>query len=304
MKNIVKLIAPAKVNLILAVGEKRADGFHQVDTIMHSLSVHDTLSMRRFEGDEGEGLTIKLICECSGDIDAVELPIEDNLVYKAIVLLAEKLGRTADEELEVSLSKVIPAQAGLGGGSSDAAAALLGAATLWGVDPEDPAVMTAAQELGSDVAFFLHGGCVRLSGKGEVFERALEPRRGFVLLVRPDAGVSTPAAYKTFDENPMLPTADFLQQVEQYENADEIIPWNNLATAAQDITPELAEVADWARDVAGVTDTVLCGSGSAFCLLCVSYEAACAASVEAHKHGWWSRVTSFSPLGASVVKAL
>lgn len=304
MKNIVKLIAPAKVNLVLAVGEKREDGFHKVDTVMHSLSLHDTLSMRRFEGDEGTGLVIKLTCECSGDIEAVDLPAEENLVYQAIVLLAEKLGRAEDEELEVSLSKVIPSQAGLGGGSSDAAAALLGAATLWGIDVDAPEVLAAAQELGSDVAFFLYGGCVRLSGKGEVFEGKLSPRRGFVLLVRPDAGVSTPAAYQAFDAAPVLPEADFLESVAAYENAADIVPWNNLAAAAETVTPELAEVDAWAKDVAGVTDVVLCGSGSAFCLMCVSYDAACAASVEAHKHGWWARVTSFSPLGASVVKAL
>lgn len=304
MKNIVTLIAPAKVNLVLAVGEKREDGFHQVDTIMHALSVHDTLKMRRFEGEAGSGLTITLTCECSGDIEPVTVPVEDNLVYEAIKLLAEKLERTEDEELQVSLSKVIPAQAGLGGGSSNAAAALLGAATLWGIDEHAPELMQAAQELGSDVAFFLYGGCVRLSGKGEVFENTLQPRSGFVLLVRPEVGVSTPEAYKTFDANPQLPSAEFIADLAKFKHADEVIPWNNLAPAAQTIAPELAEVAAWAKEVAGVTDTILCGSGSAFCLMCVSYEAACAASVEAHKQGWYARVTSFSPLGAAVVKAL
>ena len=109
---------------------------------------------------------------------------EENIAYKAVVELAKALGRTQDETIEMILNKVIPAEAGLGGGSSNAAAALVGAATLWGVGMEDERVQEVASRLGADVSFFLKGGCARLSGKGDVFEAQLEPRSGFVLLVR------------------------------------------------------------------------------------------------------------------------
>lgn len=303
MKNMVKLISPAKVNLVLAVGNKRADGFHEVTTIMHSLSLHDTLTMRRFEEDENTGLVVRLTCETSGDIAPLNISSEENIAYKAVLELARALSRNANETLEITLSKTIPAQAGLGGGSSNAAAALLGAATLWGVDLQDAAVREVAASLGADVSFFLHGGCVRLSGKGDVFEAALEPRTGFVLLVRPDVGVSTAQAYNTFDQKPSVPDVAYLESLGSYTTASEVIPWNNLEEASCSLAPAVAEVATWAQSAPGVIDSVLCGSGSAVCLMCVSYDAACACSVEAHKRGWWSRVTSFSRLGAAVVKS-
>lgn len=89
----------------------------------------------------------------------LDVPVESNIVAKAVRLLAEKLERTADETVVACLEKHIPAEAGLGGGSSDAAAALLGAAHLWGVPADDPRIEEAARSLGADVAFFLHGGC-------------------------------------------------------------------------------------------------------------------------------------------------
>lgn len=90
MKNYVRLISPAKINLVLAVGASREDGFHEVHTIMHSLALHDSLTMRRFEEDseglgfEHEGLSIVLKCETSGDIDSLEVAPEENIAYRAI----------------------------------------------------------------------------------------------------------------------------------------------------------------------------------------------------------------------------
>ncbi len=301
--NMVKIISPAKVNLVLAVGEKREDGFHGVDTIMHSLALHDTLSMRRLSDEgSGEGLHIALKCETSFTIDPLDVSAEQNIAYRAVQELAAELGRNEDETIEMVLNKVIPAQAGLGGGSSNAAAALLGAATLWGVDPASQQVSAVAARLGADVSFFLHGGCVRLSGKGEVFEAKLATRKGFVLLVRPDAGVSTGEAYAAFDASPQLPSAEYLAGLAGFTQASEVEPYNNLTQAACSVEPKVAEVLDWAQGQASATGAVLCGSGSAVCLMFDSYEAATEASVEAHKHEWWCRVTSFSPLGAAIVE--
>lgn len=305
MKNVTKIISPAKVNLVLAVGEKQENGFHEVQTIMHSLALHDTLSMRRFDDEgSGEGLQVMLKCESSFTIDPLLIKAEENIAYKAVVELAKALGRTQDETIEMVLNKVIPAEAGLGGGSSNAAAALVGAATLWGVGVEDERVQEVASRLGADVSFFLKGGCVRLSGKGDVFEAQLEPRSGFVLLVRPDAGVSTGKAYAAFDDAPVLPGAEYLSSLAGLNAAADVSLYNNLEKAACSVTPVVAEVLEWGRAAAGKENVVLCGSGSAVCCIFDSYQAACEASVEARKHEWWTRVTSFSPLGAAIVEAL
>ena len=305
MKNVTKIISPAKVNLVLAVGEKQESGFHEVQTIMHSLALHDTLSMRRFDDEgSGDGLQVMLKCESSFNIDPLLIKAEENIAYKAVVELAKALGRTQDETIEMILNKVIPAEAGLGGGSSNAAAALVGAATLWGVGMEDERVQEVASRLGADVSFFLKGGCARLSGKGDVFEAQLEPRSGFVLLVRPDAGVSTGKAYAAFDEDPVLPSSEYLSTIAALDAAADVSLYNNLEKAACSVTPVVAQVLEWGRAAAGEENVVLCGSGSAVCCIFDSYQAACEASVEARKHEWWTRVTSFSPLGAAIMEAL
>ena len=305
MKNVTKIISPAKVNLVLAVGEKQESGFHEVQTIMHSLALHDTLSMRRFDDEgSGDGLQVMLKCESSFTIDPLLIKAEENIAYKAVVELAKALGRTQDETIEMILNKVIPAEAGLGGGSSNAAAALVGAATLWGVGVEDERVQEVASRLGADVSFFLKGGCARLSGKGDVFEAQLEPRSGFVLLVRPDAGVSTGKAYAAFDEDPVLPSSEYLSSIAALDAAVDVSLYNNLEKAACSVTPVVAQVLEWGRAAAGEENVVLCGSGSAVCCIFDRYQAACEASVEARKHEWWTRVTSFSPLGAAIMEAL
>ena len=305
MKNVTKIISPAKVNLVLAVGEKQESGFHEVQTIMHSLALHDTLSMRRFDDEgSGDGLQVMLKCESSFTIDPLLIKAEENIAYKAVVELAKALGRTQDETIEMVLNKVIPAEAGLGGGSSNAAAALVGAATLWGVGVEDERVQEVASRLGADVSFFLKGGCARLSGRGDVFEAQLEPRSGFVLLVRPDAGVSTGKAYAAFDEDPVLPSSEYLSSIAALDAAVDVSLYNNLEKAACSVTPVVAQVLEWGRAAAGEENVVLCGSGSAVCCIFDNYQAACEASVEARKHEWWTRVTSFSPLGAAIVEAL
>lgn len=305
MKNVTKIISPAKVNLVLAVGEKQESGFHEVQTIMHSLALHDTLSMRRFDDEgSGDGLQVMLKCESSFTIDPLLIKAEENIAYKAVVELAKALGRTQDETIEMILNKVIPAEAGLGGGSSNAAAALVGAATLWGVGVEDERVQEVASRLGADVSFFLKGGCARLSGKGDVFEAQLEPRSGFVLLIRPDAGVSTGKAYAAFDEDPVLPSSEYLSSIAALDAAVDVSLYNNLEKAACSVTPVVAQVLEWGRAAAGEENVVLCGSGSAVCCIFDNYQAACEASVEARKHEWWTRVTSFSPLGAAIMEAL
>ena len=316
--NYVKLIAPAKINLVLAVGEKLPDGYHEAHTILHALALHDTIEIRRttlatdplFGGPAAEQptnseseLSIRITCEAANGIDDLDIPAEENIVYQAAMRLAQRLERTGAEHLDIALEKKIPHEAGLGGGSSDAAATLKGLALLWDVPLDDPALVEVAASLGADVPFFLYGGCAYLDGKGEHFVHALEPRKGFLTLVRPEgSGVSTKEAYQRFDEDPELPSADYLARVAAIEDASVVEPWNNLTPAAMKIKPELKEVFALLDGQVGAGSVVLCGSGSAVAALCDSYETASALSLAALKKGWFARVTSFASVGAEILK--
>lgn len=302
--NYVKLIAPAKINLILAIGEKLSDGYHEARTILHALSLHDTIEIRRTElSGSGNGLTISLKCDTTKDIDDLGIPAEKNIAYQAALNLAHALKRTEDEHLDITITKQIPHQAGLGGGSSDAAATLKGLALLWGIDSNDARLMEVAARLGADVPFFLYGGCAYLDGKGDHFVHALEPRKGFLTLVRPfGKGIPTKEAYLRFDEAPKLPTPDQLERIAAFQDAQDITPWNDLTSAALSLEPKLERVFALIEKTHLANTSVLCGSGSAIAALCDDYESACALSVEARKAGFYSRVTSFASLGADVLK--
>ncbi len=297
----IKIIAPAKINLVLGIGAKREDGYHYADTIMHALALHDVLHMRRVDlTGFGIGLEIHLSMEYTEGITPVDVEPKDNLAYRAVEELAQAIGRKEDEELHIHIVKSIPAQAGLGGGSSDAAAALVGAAKLWGISKDDPRLAEVAARLGADVAFFLKGGCAYLTGKGEQFVHSLTPRKDFILLVSPDEGVSTAQAYNTFDEEPNLPTDTQRGVWGVLQDASKVEPFNNLAPAAEKILPELSEIRAWGESCEGVSKVLLCGSGSATAFFCDSFARATELSGKAQLKGWSARVTSLVGIGAAI----
>ena len=133
-----KLISPAKVNLHLAIGSPRPDGLHEAENIMHCLALHDVVYMRLVKpGNRGQGPN-EADCPAvhmvpQGDIETPSIDAADNLASQAVRSLADASGHAA-EEVEIRIEKSIPLQGGLGGGSSNAAAALIGAAQLWGLD--------------------------------------------------------------------------------------------------------------------------------------------------------------------------
>lgn len=300
-----KVIAPAKVNLYLAIGEKLPNGYHGAHTVLHALSLHDTVYLRRKAPDAPDCGSGQPVAQMTS-LDDVPLPpvdSQDNLAARAVRLLAERLGLPAQAaDVEVRIEKVIPFQAGLGGASADAAAALVGFAGLIGPDAADPAVLEAtARELGADVAFFLHGGCAYLQGVGDEFVHGLEPLKGSVALVKPAGGVSTAQAYDAFDASPQPVPADLAAQAAQATRADEVPLFNNLAPAAQGLMPALGEVEAWLKGAPGVQGSLLCGSGACSFALCEDFAAACAVVGEARKRGWWARATSFSSARAMAV---
>lgn len=171
----IRLIAPAKINLALEVRRRRPDGFHEVDTVMTTIDLADRVVLRPLP--EGTGLSVSLTGEYATGIDA-----EDDLSRRAAVRMAEAAGRSPDVAIEVE--KRIPSPAGLGGGSSDAAAVIRGLDRLWGLRWPMARQEAVAATLGSDVPFFLHGGAARCTGRGEVVEplRDLTPLRLLILV--------------------------------------------------------------------------------------------------------------------------
>lgn len=352
----IKLVAPAKVNLLLNVQERRDDGYHEVSNVMHSLALHDILymSFRPAEAEnagadsencvaastapegvhsanrDGEATPINSGCEtleislevaikdCGAQGDpSAHFPLgeaatdpEKNLACKAVRKLAEKLEQAPSGKMLIRIEKHIPAQAGLGGGSTDAAAALIGAAHLWEIPKDDPAIMETAAQLGADVPFFLNGGCALLTGTGAVLQRTLDPMKKPLVLVKPEAGISTAQAYELFDENPIALPGQALSCIETAQVAGEVLLANNLTQAAESALPELKEISEWLASSDGVAtgthesapQVLLCGSGSTVFAITETYSDALRIATQAQAHGWWSRATTLSSLSAAKVK--
>ncbi len=299
-----KVVAPAKVNLFLGIGVPRDDGYHEATNVMHALNLHDLVYVRREEAAFGAGLAIVATLEGRAGLAVPEISSEENIAHKAVATLAQKIGRAEDETVFVRIVKNIPFEAGLGGGSSDAAAALVGVAHLWGIDPYGPQVEEAACALGADVAFFLRGGCGCYDGVGERFVRALAPTKASIVLVKPRGGVSTGEAYRAFDQAGAPVEGSALEELSAITDADAVPLFNNLAAASESIEPELAEIRAWLsaqEGVAGDDSVLLCGSGSCTFALCASFSDAVRIVAEAQKRGWWSRATSFGSIRAAVV---
>jgi 4-diphosphocytidyl-2-C-methyl-D-erythritol kinase len=181
--------APAKVNVHLAVGPLRPDGFHELRTVYLAVSLVDTVTVR-----PGDGLSLAVAGEGAGG----EVPLDRrNLVWRAAELLAASAGVPADAA--IALRKTIPAAAGLAGGSADAAATLVALDALWGTRAARADLTDLAAQLGSDVPFSLQGGVALGSGRGEQLSPVLARTRWHWVLGIAGEGLSTPAVYGELD---------------------------------------------------------------------------------------------------------
>jgi 4-diphosphocytidyl-2-C-methyl-D-erythritol kinase len=180
-----RVTAPAKVNLRLWVLGRREDGFHEIDTLFQAIDLADEVLVRL----AGSGVRLRVT---GADVG----PAEQNLAYRAAAQFAAEFGLR--DGIEIDLTKRIPAGAGLGGGSSDAAATLRALATLAGVPTDDPRLVTVGASIGSDVAFFLGTSALaRGRGRGERIEPIEALPIADLVLVSPPVHVSTAEAYAT-----------------------------------------------------------------------------------------------------------
>ncbi len=175
--------AYAKINLGLKILKKRADGYHDILTVMQTVDLCDTLIFEELESG------IEIACSCAG---VPEGP--DNLVYRAADRLLRETG--CDRGVRIKMEKRIPIGAGLGGGSSDSAATLRGLCRLWDVEIASEKRHKIAASLGSDVPFFLRSGTAIASGRGEILQVVSAPEPVFYVLVYPGFPISTGWAYR------------------------------------------------------------------------------------------------------------
>lgn len=272
-----KYEAPAKLNLSLLVSPPGSNGYHPIRSLVQTVQWCDVLDIAL----SGEGS------------DRLESDIEDNLVQRALAV-AREFGDVPP--LVMRLDKEIPVAAGLGGGSSDAAAALLAASEL-GALPSDRLV-AAASRVGADVALFLTGGTVAVSGFGEEVQGVTPVGDFAVAVVVPDFGISTKEAYERWD---LLegPEGDAVADARLPPSLRGRMPMrNDLVPAALDLEPRLG---DFMTDVGTVWGSAVCltGSGSAcfgyFATLDEAVDAASAVSHLARE----SRGVGLRPVGVS-----
>jgi 4-diphosphocytidyl-2-C-methyl-D-erythritol kinase len=242
--------APAKINLGLKIIGKRPDGFHDIETVFHRINLYDELT---FE------LSDKISISCVG----ADLPTDDrNLCVRAAKMLGE-LCHTK-QGVAITLKKNIPIGAGLGGGSSDAAATLLALVRLWGIEASAPDLLRIAVQLGSDVPYFLNPGDAYATGRGEKLEYFELRLPYWIVVVYPNVQISTAWAYANAIPSGKFAAPTLKETLQKYLHdpgkLSAMLP-NDFEQLVFDSYPVVSEVKN-VLETSGALFTRLSGSGS------------------------------------------
>jgi 4-diphosphocytidyl-2-C-methyl-D-erythritol kinase len=253
MSTVARARAPAKVNLFLRVFDRRPDGFHELETLFQAVDLADEVRVER--GGRGIDLAVH-----GPDLG----PLEENLAHRAATRLLEGAG--ISEGVVITLTKSIPAGAGLGGGSSDAAAVLRCVALLFEMADDDAVVHRIAPELGSDVPFFLGRSPLAAGrGRGEVLEPFQPLPEAHLVLVTPPVHVSTPWAYRALAEarrrHPASSGRSLLGQPRSWQDVA-VDAYNDFQPLVAREHPEVARSLNALTD-AGAELAMMSGSGAA-----------------------------------------
>ncbi|ABG97463.1 MULTISPECIES: 4-(cytidine 5'-diphospho)-2-C-methyl-D-erythritol kinase [Rhodococcus] len=268
--------APSKVNLHLAVGDLRDDGYHELNTVFQALSLSDTVSVA-----PAETLSVTVRGE-----DARVVPTDSsNLVWQAAEMLAAESGRRPD--VEIAIDKGIPVAGGMAGGSADAAATLVGLNALWQLDLSREELDGFAAKLGSDVPFSLHGGTAVGTGRGERLLPVLSRSTFHWVLALAKVGLSTPTVFRELDRlradgnPPRLGGPEDLMHALTTGDAATLAPLlgNDLQSAALSLNPGLRRTLR-AGVAAGALAGIVSGSGPTCAFLCAEADAAVRVSAE------------------------
>jgi 4-diphosphocytidyl-2-C-methyl-D-erythritol kinase len=292
---------PGKVNLFLGVGDRRPDGYHELTTIFHAVSLSDEVTVR-----EADVPALQVFGE-----GAAEIPTDErNLAWQAAELMAEHVGRAPD--VEITIDKSIPLAGGMAGGSADAAAVLVAMNELWELGVPRRDLHTMAARLGSDVPFALHGGTALGTGRGEELTPVLARSTFHWVLAFGAGGLSSGAVYAEIDRLREVGSPSRLTDAEPLLTAlsagdpARLAPLlgNDLQPAALSLKPELRRTLR-AGTEAGALAGIVSGSGPTCAFLCSSADAAVAVGSELAGAGVCRtvRVASGPVHGARVVPA-
>jgi len=251
------LILPAfaKINFSLRILGRRPDGYHEILTVLQTISLHDTLKITAIDGSH-------LILSC----DDLSVPAgAENIVIRAARALQQQCA--PPKGAYIRLEKRIPSAAGLGGGSSDAAVTLLGLAHLWGTGIKENELLGIAGSLGADVPFFLHGGTALATGVGKDVAELPDAKEKFLLVVKPNASISTSDAYSALKARSLTSAEaktilSSSQRGEFFDNFDSDALQNDFEEVVIGLEPEIGR-AKAALLKTGARDALLAGSGSA-----------------------------------------
>ncbi|WP_407685085.1 4-(cytidine 5'-diphospho)-2-C-methyl-D-erythritol kinase [Mycobacterium sp. HUMS_1102779] len=292
---------PGKVNLYLAVGDRRADGYHELTTVFQAVSLIDEVTVRN-----ADVLSLELVGEGADTLPADER----NLAWRAAELMAEHVGRAPD--VSILIDKTIPVAGGMAGGSADAAAVLVAMNSLWelGVPRRDLRMLAA--QLGSDVPFALHGGTALGTGRGEELATVLSRNTFHWVLGFADAGLSTPAVFAELDrlraagDPPRLAESGPVLAALAAGDPAGLAPLlgNEMQAAAVSLQPALRRALR-AGVEAGALAGLVSGSGPTCAFLCASASSAVDVGAQLAGAGVCRtvRVASGPVLGARVVPA-
>jgi 4-diphosphocytidyl-2-C-methyl-D-erythritol kinase len=260
---------PGKVNLYLSVGDRRDDGYHELTTVFHAVSLLDEVTVSTAD---------VLSLEMAGEGVAALPADERNLAWRAAELMAEHVGREPD--VAISIEKSIPVAGGMAGGSADAAAVLVAMNTLWELGVPRRDLHTLAAQLGSDVPFALHGGTALGTGRGEELATVLARSTFHWVLAFADGGLSTPAVFAELDRlrdaagagrdaPPRLEDPEPVLAALASGDAAELAPLlgNDLQPAAVSLDPGLRRTLRAGED-AGALAGIVSGSGPTCAFLC------------------------------------
>lgn len=254
-QQIITIPAFAKINWNLRVLGKRADSYHEIDTVLQTISLHDRLT---FATSDHEG--IRLWC------DDRSIPSdESNLVWRAAAALRDRCSTKAG--VTIRLEKRIPSEAGLGGGSADAAATLCALANVWKLDVATHDLRQIAAGLGSDVPFFLQGGTARATGTGNEIGQLKDVPEQHLLIIKPKAGVATATAYAALNSRSLTSSdAEFILSRSQASDVSTSIDLNALHNDFEPVIFRMEPEIERAKNAllkSGSRAAMLSGSGSA-----------------------------------------
>lgn len=285
----IRIFAPAKVNLYLAVGQAASDGYHPVRTVLQALAFGDAVVMEDAEG---------FFFTCTPDIG---LANEENLAVRAARAMSATFDRALD--VAITLEKHVPSGAGLGGASADAAAVITGLAERWGI-VDETALHSVARSLGADVPFFLVGGAALLTGRGDVLERPLRSLEADVVLVKPADAVPTGAAYAAFDQRAAGPGPSATPIIDALEASDvgavASSLYNAMTPSSVSLVPPIADALALVSAGRGIMGATMAGSGSAVFGIAASEEDAAACASAAREAGYWALCTRTWPDGCII----